>query len=166
MRLIVIALVLWPFAAVADDFPDAKLTPGACRTDLTQEQICAIKWGEDHRKVTAGMARQVFRAYGYAKLNTDPRCPCEIDHVCSRELGGADVIANLWPQSYRGLWNAHDKDRLENKLHKLMCAGTLSLQEAQDEIVGDWIASYQRHIAAAPIAPVSRRPGSARRKRK
>ncbi len=123
MRVIIIALAAaWATTVVAGDLPDATLTPGVVRTDLTQKQMCATKWGKDHRAVTAAMKRQAFLNYGYKKFNKDPRCPCEIDHEISRELLGADDIKNLWPQPYRGAWNARDKDRLENKLHKLVCA--------------------------------------------
>jgi hypothetical protein len=160
MRLIILSIfaaAVSSLTALAGDLPDPEKTPGVCRTDLTKEQICATKWGKDHRAVTAAMKKQVFLSYGYPKLNKDPRCPCEIDHLCSRELGGADVIENLWVQSYRGPWNARDKDRVENKLNKVMCAGPLSLQEAQDEIVSDWKASYQRHIGARPNAGTTKR---------
>jgi hypothetical protein len=30
----------------------------------------------------------------------------------------------LWPQPYGGEWSAHDKDRLECKLHHMVCKGT------------------------------------------
>lgn len=139
------ALAPWSFAA-AGDLPDAKLTPGVVRTDLTQEQMCAIKWGKDHRAVTASMKRQAFLNYGYKKLNKDPRCPCEIDHEISRELLGADDIKNLWPQSYRGAWNAHKKDALENRMHKLVCNGTITLKQAQQEISHDWITAYKKYL--------------------
>lgn len=43
---------------------------------------------------------------------------CEVDHLISLELGGANAIENLWPQPFDGKWNAHVKDRLELRLHK------------------------------------------------
>jgi 5-methylcytosine-specific restriction endonuclease McrA len=43
---------------------------------------------------------------------------CEVDHLISRELGGADATDNLWPQPYTQHPGAHEKDRLENQLHK------------------------------------------------
>jgi hypothetical protein len=44
---------------------------------------------------------------------------CEIDHLISRELGGADDVKNFWPQPYgTHAWNAVLKDRVENRLHK------------------------------------------------
>jgi hypothetical protein len=135
----------------ADDIPDPTLTPGVARADITQEQICATAWGKDARLVTADMKRQVFANYGYTG-NDDPRCVpsgnrhCEIDHLISRELGGADDIANLWPQAYGSQpWNADKKDALENRLHKEMCAGNVTLQEAQDMLVKDWREAYRKY---------------------
>ena len=123
--------------------PDPALTPGVARDDLTVEDICATLWGRDERFVTDAMKRQVFNSYGYAQGNKDPRCPCEVDHLISRELGGADDIKNLWPQSYRGPWNAYMKDKLENRLHKELCQGNMSLEMAQERIK-NWIETYQQ----------------------
>ncbi len=38
------------------------------------------------------------------------------------------------------------KDALENKLHKLACAGTITLEQAQKEIASDWIAAYRKYV--------------------
>ena len=63
---------------------------------------------------------------------------CEIDHLISRELGGVDTIKNLWPQPYTQNPGAHEKHWLENELHKEVWAGTITLQDAQQEIKVDW----------------------------
>ena len=94
------------------------------------------------------MKRKVFQEYGLTG-NADAFCRpkgCEIDHLISRELGGADDVANLWPQSYAGAWNAHQKDRLENRLHREVCAGSLSLEDARQQITGDWRVPYRRYF--------------------
>lgn len=141
-------MVLGLQAAFAGDLPDPKLTPGVSRPELTLEQICATKWGHDARAVTARMKRQVFAEYGLSG-NDDPFCRpdgCEIDHLVSRELGGADDVRNLWPQSYAGAWNAHMKDRLENRLHKEVCAGNLGLDAARKAISSDWRKAYRQYF--------------------
>ena len=91
--------------APADDLPDLTKTPGVSRPGLSKSKICTIKWGRDQRHVTSAMKDQVFALYGYA--GHDPRCvvdahgkTCEIDHLISRELGGADDVQNLWPEAY------------------------------------------------------------------
>jgi hypothetical protein len=149
-----VALLFTAGAALADDIPDLNKTPGVARaalTELTEAKICSTKWGKDPRHVTAAMKQQVFAAYGYTG-NNDPRCVphgkqrCEIDHLISRELGGADDVKNLWPQAYgTSPWNAHLKDKLENRLHKEMCAGHITLKEAQDMLVNDWRVTYKKY---------------------
>jgi hypothetical protein len=142
--------------ATAADLPDLSKTPGVTRA-LTKKKICSIKWGLDERHVSAVMKRQAFAAYGYTG-NDDPRCiptpagrHCEVDHLISRELGGADVLPNLWPQSYGGgPWNAVRKDRVENRLHKEVCAGRLSLAQARRMIVQDWTAAYVKYFGQPP----------------
>lgn len=144
--LIVATLLLLAIPARGGDLPDLSLTPGVARTDLTDEQICKTKWGKDHRAVTSAMKKQVFLAYGFEKQNKDARCPCEIDHLLSRELGGADDVKNLWPQPYTGTWNAHMKDRLENRLHKEMCAGKLKLEETHQLLTDDWRKAFVKYF--------------------
>ena len=133
--------------------PDASLTPGVARSNLSQDKICQIKWGTDARHVSAEMKAQVFESYGLSG-NDDPACVpdgsdrrCEIDHLISRELGGADDVKNLWPQPYGTTpWNAARKDRVENRLHKEVCAGHLSLNKARDEIKTDWRVPYRQYF--------------------
>ncbi len=48
--------------------------------------------------------------------------------------------------SCTGNWNAHIKDKLENKLHADVCAGQVDLKTAQREIAGDWIAAYKKYV--------------------
>jgi len=91
----------------------------------------------------------VHQRYGIAKCQGYCSGPqgCEIDHLISLELGGANTSDNLWPQPYDGNWNAHDKDRLEARLHKLVCTDkTLTLKEAQQAIKADWVAAYKKYV--------------------
>ena len=135
--------------AAAGDIPDLTLTPGLSRTGLSKSKICSIKWGKDERHVTETMKQQVFAAYGYTGYD-DPRCVpdshgrrCEVDHLISRDLGGADDPKNLWPQAYGTTpWNATLKDKLENRLHKEVCAGHISLKAARGLLINDWRKAY------------------------
>jgi hypothetical protein len=136
----------------ADDVPNPMTTPGSVRPGLTKDQICTIKWGQDERHVTEEMKQEVFKLYGYSG-NDDPHCvpagkrQCEIDHLVSRELGGADEVKNLWPQAYGSRpWNAVLKDRLENRLHQEVCASRLSLDDARAMIAKDWREAYKKYF--------------------
>ena len=109
--------------------PDPRLTPGVVRQDLTKTEICATKWGRDHRAVTDSMRQEVMRRYG---LPWSKHHLYEIDHLIPRDLGGADDVRNLWPQL---LWDAkHVKDPLEVRLNNQVCAGELSLKTAQEQM--------------------------------
>jgi hypothetical protein len=152
--LIILASVLSAHAARGLDLtlPDASLTPGVA-TDLDADAICHKKWGKDARHVTAAMKQQAFEEYGLSG-NNDPACQrdkngrhCEIDHCISRELGGADDVRNLWPQPYGTQpWNAARKDRVENRLHKEVCAGNITLEQAQKEVCEDYRVPYRRYF--------------------
>ena len=62
-------------------------------------------------------------------------------------MGGSNDIKNLWPQSYTTQpYNAYMKDKLENKLRKLICSGELDLAKAQKEIAADWILAYNKYV--------------------
>jgi len=147
-------LICLTTSALARDLstPNLALTPGVVAIS-SKQIVCNTKWGLDRRHVTAAMKREVFARYGLSG-NTDKACVrdahgrrCEIDHLVSRELGGADVIENLWPQPY-GLrpWNAVMKDRVENRLHKEVCAGNILLEDAQRGIAKDWPAIHRKYF--------------------
>jgi hypothetical protein len=74
----------------------------------------------------------------------------EVDHLIPLWIGGSNSIKNLWPESYRTLWNARVKDRLEDRLHALAISGRLDLKTAQREIATDWIAAYKKYIGPSP----------------
>ena len=134
--------------------PDPSVTKGAVRL-RSKTTVCSIKWGLDERHVTPKMKEQAFAEYGTAqgegvcalKTHTGTKGQavkegCEVDHLISRELGGADTLDNLWPQPYTQHPGAHEKDWLENELHKEVCHGDITLADAQQEIKTDWYAAY------------------------
>lgn len=108
--------------------PNLYATPGLVRP-LTTAEICATKWGLDQRYVTARMKRLAFQRY---RIPVSRRAGYVIDHWIPRELGGADHLSNLFPQPKA---EAKLKDRDENRLHRAVCAGTMTLEAAQKEIV-------------------------------
>ncbi|MBZ5782122.1 hypothetical protein, partial [Klebsiella aerogenes] len=56
----------------------------------------------------------------------------ELDHDVPLETGGNPTSTdNLWLQPWKGPQNAHIKDKLENRMHALVCNGTVTLEQAQ-----------------------------------
>jgi hypothetical protein len=139
--------------------PDPSLTPGKA-SYRTLDQICVKGSARDERNVSDSEKANVYESYGIAKCQGYCSGPqgCEIDHLISIELGGANTEDNLWPQPYDGDWSAHDKDRLENTLHTLVCAKTnpVPLKEAQKAIATDWVAAYKKYVGGElkPFKPV------------
>jgi hypothetical protein len=135
-------IAIFPHATLADDpiLPDPSLTPGAVLTTDT-ELICVDGYSRTVRHTSGKLKVRIYREYGIQRKSGW----YEIDHLIPLGIGGADVAANLWPQSYRTTpWNAGVKDRLELKLHDLVCHGELEITEAQKAMAGNWIEAYQR----------------------
>ena len=138
------------------------MTPGAIVPGVTAQEVCEPGYAKKTRHVSEAVKQSVFEASGLEGNHTG-YCAggCEIDHLISLELGGSNDPANLWPEPYTGTeWNAHVKDRLENRLHALVCNGQISLEEAQTAIRSNWIEAWQKYVGDAPIGA---RPASLRR---
>ena len=137
--------------------PNPRITPGALNPAVDQanihETICVRGYSRTLRPpedYTERLKRSGIRRYGY----TDYRLrDYEEDHLVSLELGGSPTSPhNLWPEPHHviGGWGSYTKDRLENKLHTLVCRGRVPLAEAQRDIASDWIAAYKRYVGPDP----------------
>jgi hypothetical protein len=123
--------------------PRFAITPGETRP-ITLAEVC----GYSKAEVIAGdipldVQQKVFAAYGIK----DPKANrFEVDYLITPDLGGAESIRNLWPQPYSVRWNARVKEKLEQRLHELVCSGKLDLSTAQRDIAVDWIAAYKKYV--------------------
>ena len=84
--------------------------------------------------------------YGYSDKSS---ASYEEDHLISLELGGNPTDPkNLWPEPYTVTLadgtetGAHVKDAFESKLKSQVCAGKLTLADAQAEIGDHWVHYY------------------------
>ena len=100
------------------------------------------------RDIPEATRRQVFAEYGVQLPEPNQ---FELDYLITPDLGGTESVRNLWPQPYSARWNARVKDKLERKLHQLVCAGNLDLPTAQHAIAADWIAAYRKYVGIDPI---------------
>lgn len=134
--------------------PDAQATPGAVDARLVADpsgkahmaggaeaNLCAKDFRTGpFRKVDESLKKKACAEYGIASGCPGPRW--EIDHLISLEIGGSDDLANLWPQP---IAEARVKDHgTEDPLPKLVCAGKISLKDAQTCIRRDWVACEAR----------------------
>jgi hypothetical protein len=105
--------------------------PGAIDPNCTKELICQDGY-------TKTVRPSVPYTNGLKKLQleqrnlTDSLTSYEEDHFVPLELCGcAKCTENLWPEPWE---EARKKDRIETWLHKQVCAGKMTLQEAQQSI--------------------------------
>ncbi len=113
--------------------PNPKLTPGRiARKD------------KERNGVTEEMERRVFSRY---HIPWRRRPEFKVDHLIPIELGGADTIDNLWPQSLSiRPYHTERKELLTQRLLVRIATGKMTLAQAQKEISEDWISCFVEYL--------------------
>jgi hypothetical protein len=138
-------------------YPDLKLTPGEIdpkvKQDNIQSTIC--KKGYSNRARDVSTLEKIFIFDLYKKAHSDwPECfpkgkqKCQSDHLIGLGIGGSNDRTNLWPQAEcnlkteKGCLGAIEKDAVDTYLHSEVCAGRMTLKDAQDAVRKDWVVVY------------------------
>lgn len=145
MKYLWLLLPVW-LPAFAGDLPNPHDTPGATNPAVTPQTIrstiCRSGWTRTIRppaSYTSVLKRRQLRPGQFVKAY-------EEDHLIPLSLGGHPTDPrNLWPQHWSHPFGAHEKDRLEVRLKRDVCAGRLGLVEAQRMIATDWITAYEKY---------------------
>jgi len=146
-------------------YPDPAKTPGCALPQVTTEQVTTPGYTETARHVSKLLKWQVFVLYGFAAPGEpldlqrlhDLENQFEIDHFVSLELGGSNDIKNLWPQPYAApvvenqTLGARQKDVVETALHRMIARGQITLKQAQDIILTDWVKAYFEIKTSKPV---------------
>lgn len=146
--------VVFPIEAA---LPNPSMTPGAMNPAVSQdnihETICVKGYTKTIRppvSYTNRLKRAGIDNYGYQ----DKRLrDYEEDHLIPLEIGGSPTkIENLWPQPHHvtGGWGSTAKEKLEHRLHALVCREKISLEEAQKAIATNWIDAYKKYVGPTP----------------
>lgn len=120
---------------------DRRCTPGALNPDVTQATIrttiCVKGWTATVRppvSYTDRLKRQQMVQYG----EVGALSLYKEDHIVPLEAGGNPTDPrNLFPQPDA---SAHLKDLDENAAQRDICAGRLTLKQAQDQMVAKWVS--------------------------
>ena len=129
--------------------PDPALTPGAVAS-TDKNIVCAPGYSKSVRHTPSWLKAKVYRKYGIPRHAG----PYEMDHLIPLGIGGADVEANLWPETRAPQRdNAYDKDRLEFKLYELVCHHGLDIRVAQHDIAANWILAYKKYCPTDAVCP-------------
>jgi 5-methylcytosine-specific restriction endonuclease McrA len=136
---------------VLGSLPDRRCSPGAYHNRLTKAVICSHRF---HTRRVHRLPRSrkfaVEREYGLPAGVF--RRALEIDHIVPLRLGGSNDTANLFPEEYAFANHAPGypaKDRLDTRLHALVCADRIRLRVAQRRIAADWEALYREIFGQA-----------------
>ena len=125
----------WVASGYAEEplLPNPKLTPGK-----------AAESDKDRGGVTTAMEQKVFARY---RLPWSRRPQFKIDHLIPLELGGADSLDNLWPQSIRAKpYGTDRKELLTEVLLARIAKKQITLAQAQEQISKDWIDAFIDHV--------------------
>lgn len=139
------ALSAGPGCTVRDGRADITCTPGATNPDVTPDTltitICQSGWTATVRPpaaVTNALKARQMTEYHQAGSPAG----FEEDHLVALETGGAPRDpSNLWPQPRSGTRSAAVKDAEENRVHRDICAGRLTLHDGQARLLADWTHS-------------------------
>ncbi len=118
--------------------PNPELTPGDV-LPVGPAEICVKGYSSKVRNVSKKTKDAVYATYG---ITSHPTGAYEVDHLIPLELGGSNDIKNLWPEPANPRPGFHEKDRLENVLHDLVCGGQVDLATAQHAIAADWFEAW------------------------
>ena len=129
------------------------ITPGAIDPRVTQDNIdstiCRAGYTSRVRppsSYTTRLKREQLST-SYSEFADKRTGSYEEDHLVPLALGGSPTDPrNLWPEPYVGAAGARVKDRLENRLHAMVCARSIGLTEAQRAIASNWWGAYMRYV--------------------
>jgi hypothetical protein len=132
--------------------PPAAVTPGAVRHDPLADICPAVSGTLRAVPVSPADAKVVYAEYA---ISAAQRHLYRIDHLVPLVLDGSGAAQNLWPQPAAG---AAAKTRTGDALHALVCAGSMTLAQAQHLVEQNWVAAYRRYVLAAPATPAAPGP--------
>jgi hypothetical protein len=144
--------------------PDPSCTPGAVNPSLTLAVLTRKGFGTKCMRDKASTPSAKAKTYDWYDIehpanNRGANQVCELDHLISLEIGGADTLDNLWPQCGPDAVTLNErffkqKDLVENYLAAQVRAKKMKLADAQTGIASDWTqylddakAYYKHHKA-------------------
>lgn len=116
-------------------------TPGKA-SKVSKEEICAPDYTSKVKPIKKWQMDQALRSYG---LREDSNR--EVVRLIPGALGGTNDPENLWPIGDSKDLGASQKKALDEKLHQMVCSGSIELKAAQEEVRKNWVDAYKKHVA-------------------
>jgi len=153
----------FPFTPINTPVPADALPPpgtGVANPAVTQgnidQTICQVAhpgfpttWVHRQRPPTSYTNRIKLELFTSLHLPGRPG-DYELDHAGPIEdSGDPRNRRNLWMQRSTGPWNARDKDRLENEVHRRICSHQITVAQGLQDLIGPqgWVVSYRRYFS-------------------
>ena len=140
--------------------PDPNCTPGAINPTLMIEVLRDPRFTTRCVRdavTTEGEKAITYDCYSlpHPSNNSGENQICELDHLVSLELGGADTLDNVWPQCGPAGVSLpqrffKEKDTVENFLAMQVREGRMDLSQAQKAIATDWTEFLHEARQACP----------------
>lgn len=131
LALALVAALSSPAWAVDFDgyHPDPAMTPGAVYSQ-DRSVICANSNANRPREGVESLRPRIFTAYGIPRSQWHLY---QLDHLIDRGVGGADSVANLYPERLAGPRGALVKDRqCDTRAWRMLCKdGSITVAQAQ-----------------------------------
>jgi hypothetical protein len=115
-------------------------TPGKA-SRVSKEEVCAPDYASKVKPIKKWQSDQALRAYGLREDSSR-----EVVRLIPATLGGTNDPENLWPISEAKDFGAPQKKALDEKLHQMVCSGSMELKAAQEEVKKDWVDAYKKHV--------------------
>ena len=131
--------------------PVSYAPPGALNLQVTQvmihQTICIAGWTATVRPSTSYTNAVKLKLIRERGLPDSDVTKYELDHFVPLALGGhPSSVENLWLQLWEGEQGAKKKDQVEATLHRMVCRGQISLDQARLEIAADWSKAFDRYV--------------------
>ena len=149
-----IAAHVLPDPAVVTGIQNPAVNQGNIRTT-----VCVANWTKTVRPPTS------YTDKLRAQLTPPGHKPSdgEGDHAWPIEDGGmpgpvplsdpaqtALFLHSFWWQIYADHYGARVKDVLESNLHRRLCAGTITIQQAHDALFPNWLVGFVQYVGPLP----------------
>lgn len=128
--------------------PDPACTPGAVDPTVTQANIATticVRGYTARVRPPVSYTDPLKKALMARYDATGSASQYELDHLVPLEVGGAPrSVRNLWPEPVASHPGSTEKDHLENYLHAQVCAGRMSLTDAQRAVATNWLQAWDQ----------------------
>ena len=123
--------------------PKPKFTPGAVTTSNAND-VCGIKPHARAPQLAQAVQMAAYSRYGYGDLTSRKYV---LDWLVPYDLGGAGVLANIWPIAVAGT-GFYEKGQTDAIVREMVCRRELTLAQAQQALETNWYSAWLRYVVA------------------